>query len=294
MSRRSDRTQPTQRREMCASPRHLSATAPCADDEPTVSRRNLVLGTIGVVSLGVAAAAAPYVAPQIYEICCQPVCDKKPTRVHAILVDCSDVPLDGTQTAGIDTLAQQFIDASRSGDHVIIAKLRSDAANPTEIISEMCDPGRADEKNIFVNTYDPNDAERMSAFVEPWRSALQSAKKPSPLGKTPLVEGIKQLAASLGFSGSDPSVAKRLLIVSDILMNSGPANSYKEDLSQPNAKAARAYIRDFIPALANCQVTIGLLARHQHRHRQIKQQLAWFEDYLKAGGATSVAWVDLR
>ena len=209
-------------------------------------------------------------------------------------MDCSDEPLPGLQSQGIDTLAERFIEASRMGDRALVARLVANAANPTEILKELCDPGRASEKNILLNTYDPDDAQRTSAYLGPWRAAVQAAKKPSPQGATPLVEAIKQLSAALGFQSRDPSVAKRLLIVSDVLMNSGPANSYKENLSDSKAKVARAYIREFVPTLLNCEVTVGLLARHNHRHRQTKEQLKWFETYLRDGGATAVLWEDLR
>ena len=296
MSRRTDTTHLGHSKSASAprTERSRSANAVCGPQEEGAGRRAILLGGLGIGLLAAGAAAMPYVGPRLYEACCQPVCERKPARIHAILVDRSDEPLPGSQSQGIDALAERFMGESRMGDRTIIAKLLSSATNPTETIKELCDPGRASEKTVWLNTYDPSDTERSASFTDPWRAALQLSKTPSPFVTTPLVEGVKQLSAGLSFYGRDTAVAKRLLIISDVLMNSGPANSYRENLSDQRARAARAYVREFIPTLANCEVTVGLLARHQNRHRQTRQQLAWFEAYLRDGGATAINWVDLR
>lgn len=257
-----------------------------------LSRRTVVVGGLVVVGVGVV-GAAPLVAPRIEEYL-RPVCSKKPTRVHAVLIDCTDEPLPGSQDNSISRVAERFIDQSRIGDRALVARLALEAENPTQLLKEICDPGRSVERSALTSTYDPDDTEWKAAYLEPWRVAVEAAKKPSPQDKTPLVEGIRQLTATIGFHGRDEAVAKRLLIVSDVLMNSGPASAYKENLSDPAAKMARAYIKEFTPWLVNCEVTVGLLARHKHRHRQTPEQLRWFTEYLRTGGATKVSWEDIR
>lgn len=290
-NRRREKSLARERRELCEPRAEYEAAAPARG--VVVTRRTFLLGAIGIAGIG-GAIVGPRIGPQLYELCCRPVCERKPQRVHAVLIDCTDEPLPGSQDQGINRLAERFLDHSRLGDRAIIARLLLDAANPTETLEELCDPGRTSERTILTNTYDPDDKERKSRYIEPLRTAIEAAKKPSPQAKTPLVEGIKQLSASLGFHGRDASVEKRCLLVTDCLMNSGPASSYRENLSDESARVARAYIREFVPTLVNCEVTIGLIARHAHRHRQTPEQLRWFAEHLRSGGATDVLWEDIR
>lgn len=100
-----------------------------------------------------------------------------------MLIDNTDLPLPGSQSRAIDGLAERFIGSSQMGDRALVARLVADAANPTEILKELCDPGSASERGILLDTYDPDD--RTSTYLGPWRAAMQPLSNHHPRERRP-------------------------------------------------------------------------------------------------------------
>ncbi len=52
------------------------------------------------------------------------------------------------------------MDVSRMGDKLVIARLLENPANPTETVTERCDPGRSNDRVCLLIAYDPDEKDR--------------------------------------------------------------------------------------------------------------------------------------
>lgn len=62
------------------------------------------------------------------------------------------------------------MDVSRMGDKLVIARLLENPANPTETVTERCDPGRSNDRVCLLIAYDPDEKDRETPVSRPLES----------------------------------------------------------------------------------------------------------------------------
>jgi hypothetical protein len=278
---------------------HTGRKHPFKDPPPSllVSRRSILHA--GAVSFPTALfAAVPDIAPMLSPRG-HAACDIRPSEVRVILTDFSDPPESASQANAARALIRKFLEESELGAQWLIFTLMADPLRPLELLEHVCDPGRARE--IEWGPWARNgEARRRDSFVAPMNNAVERAFSSVKQKQSPLIEASKRLFSSPQFYGSDGTVPKRLLLITDAMQHTEKANAYKGRNRLAEApdhlahEQSRAYVRSQLGSVANVHVRIGFLNRPIHQQLKSIDVKAWIDDYLIKSGITGRPnWFDL-
>lgn len=294
----------------------LGMAGPAAE-QPTTQRpaipgrraaRRTFLSTVGgriaaVIVVSGALGSIVYGSPKLWDYVMQnterqlDACAQTPARVDAIVVDASDPVIAAAQRAERDMLIDNFLKSSEYGRRIIVARLTGEPRLPLELVYQGCDSGRAKQPGVVFNTKAAE--QRRSEYVENIEDAISRAYISPGRPMTPLIEGLGQLFRKQEFYGQNANVAKRVLLLTDTLQNSGKVTAYpvkkrraavQSRLTDPQS---RRYVDSFRTEVSNTEITVGCLYRPNLKELQSFEHKTWFKTFLASNGAR-VKWVEVR
>jgi hypothetical protein len=208
----------------------------------------------------------------------------RPLAAHTIIfVDASD-RLESRHRRKLQAVADQ--ERARLGQYERLTILRLDSRKPQEprILFSKCLPLPPDQANPFIQNPREVRARWDEDFAAALASALRSAQSSGPNRASPLLAGLRAIAADPDFGAEIER--RRLVIMSDMLEHDPDGFSlYAEDATFMRWRA----VSDAEPAdLSQVAVRIAPIDRPDHVARQNQALEHFWPDYFDAALAASV------
>lgn len=149
---------------------------------------------------------------------------------------------------------------------------------------KMCNPGHGDEVNpLFGN---PRIVEKrwMRGFDEPLQRVFNDMLSPGEATESPIMESIQSIAVSTFSSRKFRSVAKRLVLVSDMLQHTKELSHYRADLDFTKFSKSN-YYRRIRANLNGVKVIIFYINREEIGSIQGRDHIIFWQKYFADQGA---------
>lgn len=208
-----------------------------------------------------------------------------PLAAHTIiLIDATD-RLEARHRRKLEAVAAQ--ERARLGQYDRLTLMRINARSPQEprILFSKCLPLPPDQANPWTQNPRQAQAQWDSEFGEALDAALRSAQAAGPNRASPILAGLRAVAADPEFGAEIPR--RRLVLVSDLLEH----NPQGFSLYAANADYA-AWLRSGAePAdLAQVDVRVVPIDRPDHSARQANARDAFWTTYFDATNARAVSF----
>lgn len=206
--------------------------------------------------------------------------NKGPGQIVALAIDLSD-PFDAVQTLNLQNKIREMIGTLQRGDRLDIYEVNAPQGGLATRTFSMCNPG--DPTTFEAVTSNENDAEGnyKAKFAESLDHALKAAQKQQTAPQSPILESLRSLAPT-SFPGEVDAASKRIILVSDMIQNTGTYSMFKSGtadfdtfMNSPNyARAAT----DFRKA----KFDLLVVSRVEYAKHQTRSLLLWWEQYISA------------
>ncbi len=193
-----------------------------------------------------------------------------PKAVTLILIDKTD-PLTAAEQARVRSLVEAEADAVQRGDRITVKLLQQkDGIGDAGLTAaaDLCNPG-AEANPLFENPKRVA-ARYKSAFREPLGRALASAGGAGSAPSSPIAKSIHE---SLAAVQGPPGLSLKLILVSDLMENSGDASAYTGTLGE--AALRRAIPPSTQARLKGVELRVLLLGRPRYAKQQAAAIATW-------------------
>lgn len=193
-----------------------------------------------------------------------------------ILIDATD-RLEARHRRKLEAVARQ--EQARLAQYDRLTLLRLDSRNPQEprVLFSKCLPLPPDRANPFVQNPAQAQADWDASFANALESALRSAQSSGPNRASPILSGLRAVAADPEFGAEIAS--RRLVLVSDLLEHDpGGFTLYAEGATFAQWRASSPSPP---PDLSNVTVRVVPLDRPDHAARQAQALERFWPDYFE-------------
>ena len=203
-----------------------------------------------------------------------------PVTVTAVLVDATD-PFTPVQAEAVRRRVDEVIDSVPTGGAFELYAVAPTEFTPLDPLVALCNPGRADETNVWTSNPRRVGLRWRDRFAAPLEDALARGLHGDAARSSPILEFLQSLAVT-AFSGRGRTgKPHRLVLVSDLLQHSQVLSLYKgidrRFLDSPGFARSR-------PDLADAEVQILYINRVTSRPLQGADHLRFWLDLLAAAG----------
>jgi len=208
-----------------------------------------------------------------------------PLAAHTIiLVDASD-RLESRHRRKLRAVLSQ--ERGRLGQYDRLTIMRLNVRRPQEptILFSKCLPQPPEQTNPLFENARMAQERWDSAFADALDSALRSASAAGPTRASPIVSGLRAVAADPDFGAEIPN--RRLVLVSDLLEHDPGGFSLYADGADYAAWRAQAPVG--APDFGNVEVRIVPLDRPDHAARQAAAQAQFWAAFFSDAEARSVS-----
>ncbi|MBL8551832.1 MAG: hypothetical protein JNJ73_17730 [Hyphomonadaceae bacterium] len=210
----------------------------------------------------------------------------QPLAAHTyILVDATD-RLEPRHRRRLRAIVQQEHARLARYDRLSIASLRADRPQEPRVLFSLCDPGDGRDANPLYQNTRRAQARWDAAFGDALDRAVRRASGGRAANASPIVAGVRAVAADPDFGGDIP--ARRLVLVSDLLEYGPRFSLYEDGADLARLKSRAPELADF--DLHNVGVRVAMLDRPEQAARQRKAVEDFWRPLLDHAGARAVTF----
>ena len=241
---------------------------------------------IALAALAVVGVVALKMQPAVDEQLCRR--DGTLAGHTLVLVDQTD-PLSSTQAAELATEIRDLSSKMERYEKISIAIIGHELEVPPSYVFSMCNPGRDNQINQYLQT--PSRQRRVfeESFQKPLDEVVNHFKEPVSAPESPIIETIANLTRLRDFNSTVPN--RKLIMFSDLLQHSQLLDQYteKQISFQDFTKSANSS-SDTAANLKGATVDIFYLIRPATRKFQTPLHQRFWANYFRANGAAPVEW----
>jgi hypothetical protein len=256
------------------------------------SRKNipLILTVIVVATLATASVGGLIYSatrPNIYAgIDTSTFCRQEGARsITVVLMDATDA-LTAQQSERLVIELKRLREVVPRFDRIVVYAVTD--ANPKAIegpLVDACNPGRGAQADEFYETARIVEQKFLDLFDHPFEAAFARLVSAKASDQSPLIEAIESVSVAVFGSIIDESVAKKIIVVSDMLQHTGELSLYRQVPTFP-AFAATDTFRMHRPRLTGVEVEIWEINRPSKGPAISRAKIAEFwTQYFKQQGA---------
>lgn len=202
--------------------------------------------------------------------------DLTPPLQTVILIDKTD-PLTETHLVALAKIINSEKDRLPRHGHLQIVVLESELS----MRFSLCRPGDGNDANVWKENPERLQQAFEKRFAKPLNELLAQLTLGSAAPHSPIMEAIETVA--IGFAATVPT--KRLIVVSDMLQNTGTISHYHQDQRAPGQKPS---------SIANLQgVAVEILYLQRDRRLQDQAHHEFWKAYFAASKAASLRWTPI-
>lgn len=204
-----------------------------------------------------------------------------PTGHYVILLDKTD-PLTFTQKAALEVFVKDLIEKRvPEGNLISVFALGADYKENAEPVVELCNPGTEAGKSESTSNLRKLRQRYEQKFAQPLKAQIDKLIAIEPAKTSPIFEML-QLVAINGFRKNSTTGEQRLIVISDMLHNTGELSMFKQQLDF-SAFHDSAYGKRTQVDLQGVSVELHYLMNYPEL--QTKRNAFFWEGYFEKAGA---------
>lgn len=250
--------------------------------------RNILWGTIALaIAIAIIGSAVYFfVKAGDQEIDAKTLCPIAGPNGHVVLLVDKTDPLNFMQRQAFLSYLSEFGRGKvGAGDLFSVYVIGEDFKTMPEPIFEMCNPGKGEDKNVWLSNPERIRKQYEERFIKPMMNLVDQLQASRPAETSPIMEMI-QVVAINGFRKRNVLSSKRLFIVSDMLQNTESFSHYRGEIEFEKFKQT-LYFHKIKTDLINVDVELAYLLNTPQR--QTRRHLKFWEDYFHEIGARVVS-----
>ena len=209
-----------------------------------------------------------------------------PSSIMAILLDRTDSFGPNTKS----DLKNQIIgklDSTKENDEISVFTVDSMHKKSLEPIIQVCNPGDPDSADPLISNPEKIRRHWKEKFRQPLEDVLNDLLEEKESPYSPIMESVQSVSITHFQSTKRRSIPRRLIIISDLLQNSGAISFYRD---QPNFDRFKRTLesRGLNPDLRGVDIELWLIQRRQPQQGDGGTLLRFFKSWLSEHGGTVV------
>lgn len=214
------------------------------------------------------------------------LCPATPTSVTVLLVDVTD-PLTVAQRQDFQNQLIRLRNAVPRFGKLVVAKVDSASDDLLKPVIVRCNPGTAQDVSELTGNPGGLQEQHEKGFVEPLDRAFAGLASASGAEASPIFESVQSVALTELLTPSATELPRKLVLVSDLLQNTGGMSFYSSlpsseaFLSSPEFRRVRTDLRDI-------EVEIWMLERADAPHTQPRALIDLWDAAITRQGGTVV------
>lgn len=242
-------------------------------------------GLVALVGLGSGAyflSRASHVATDPETLC--PI-EKPPSEVVAVLLDMSDRLNDVQLLAVRNHLNRLLYGELPRFAFVELYTVQERPGSVAQPVVGLCNPGRGDDLNRLYQNPELVRRRWERDFADALRAKLDELLAAPDSATSPIFEAVQAVAVRLFGRPEHDGVAKRLIVVSDLLQNVPGKSSHYRGVPAFDEFRASPYFAEVRADLRDVRVHLYYMNRSEQR-TQGAEHIRFWDEYFAAQGAT--------
>ena len=209
-----------------------------------------------------------------------------PSSITAILLDRTD-SFGPITKSYLENQIWDQVDKIEENHEISVFTVDTTHEKSLEPIIQVCNPGDPDSADPLISSPEIIRRHWEKKFRQPLEDVLKSLleEKESPL--SPIMESVQSVSITHFQSTKRRSITRRLIIISDLLQNSGAISFYRD---QPNFDRFKRTLesRGLNPDLRGVDIELWLIQRRQPQQGDVGTLLKFFQSWLSEHGGKVV------